>query len=257
MENRYTAAQWAQISGGHTLDDDAPTGFGFVKDLNESRMYRTRQQAQNADMRDVLDFAFLNIITLWILYNDYNNAPFAKRYAAETYKYRNFDVYRQSSTDLYVALNQIKTGASSSSKEAIQRSKVNLPEDKLRQFFISLSSGNNFPGVNAMLLQLERSLDIQNSNYRSVRRIAAGWTSATSSQKKLAVTRLLQYYRANAFKSELYLPLKKYAASNSMELSGVQDAEKKKGLSTASKIAIGAAGGYFIGRQLGKKLASH
>ena len=42
-----------------------------------------------------------------------------------------------------------------------------------------------------------------------------------------------------------------------MELQGVADAEKKKGLSTAAKIAIGGAAGYAIGRALGKKLAQH
>lgn len=254
---KYTAKQYAEMSGGHTVEPHTEPKFGFVKDLNESKMYRTRQMAASASMRDVLDFAFLNIVTLYILYNDYNTAPFAKRYAAETYKYRNFNTYRQSATDLYVALHQIKSGGADDSKAAIQRSKVNLPEDKLRQFFTSIGSGNQVPSIDAMLLKLERSLDIQNSNYRSIRRIAAGWNSATTSQKRLAVTRLLQYYRANALRSELYSVLKKYSASNNMELQGVADAEKKKGLSTAAKIAIGGAAGYAIGRALGKKLAQH
>lgn len=254
---KYTAKQYAEMSGGHTLEPSAQPKFGFVKDLSESKMYRTRQQASSADMRDILDFAFLNIVTLYILYSDYNTAPFAKRYAAETYKYRNFNTYRQSATDLYTALSQIKAGGASDSKSAIQRSKVNLPEDRLRQFFTSMSSGNKVPSIDATLLKLERSLDIQNSNYRSIRRIAAGWDSATSSQKKLAVTRLLQYYRANALKSELYPILKKYSASNNMEIADVGNAEKKKGLSTAAKIAIGGAAGYAIGRALGKKLAQH
>jgi hypothetical protein len=194
------------------------------------------------------------MITLYILYNDYNAAPIAQAYAQNTFKYRNFDQYRQSASDLYVALNQIKTGAAKDSKASIQRSKVKLPEAKLRQFFTAISNGQPVPGVKAFFMELERGLDIQNSNYRSVRRLAADWSNLTNGQKKLVVTRLLQFYRTKAIRSELYPVLKKYAASNNLELANVDNAEKK-GLGIAAKTAIATAGGYAAGRLLGKWLA--
>ena len=257
MEQKYTASEWAQIEGGHTVESSAPEQYSFVRDLNESKMYRTRQAVQQSDYRDVLDFAFLNIVTLWILYNDYNTAPAAKKYAAETFKYRGFTTYRQSATDLYVALQQIANGPAASPEADVQRSKVNLPEAKLRQFFTALSQGNQLPSVDAFFLKLERSLDIQESNYRSIRRLAASWNSATTQQKKLTVTRLLQFYRVKALRSELYPLLKQYATSNNLEMADVENPEKKKGLSLATKVALSGAAGYYVGRQLGKKLAKH
>ena len=256
MEQKYTAKQWSEIEGGHTMSEDKQPRFGFISNLTESKMYRTRQQAQSADMRSVLDFAFINTIALYIMYNDYNTAPSAQSYAQQTFKYRNFDIFRQRATDLYVAYNQIKTGNTTSNKGAIQSGKTKLPEAKLKQFYTAMSAGNEIPNPRSFFMELERSFDIQDSSYRGVRRMAQDWKDLSSGQRKLIVTRILQFYRTKAIRSELYPIFKKYAKSNGLELKGVDNAEKK-GLGIGTKTAIATVGGYVAGRQLAKWLANH
>ena len=85
MNKKYTASEWAIIEGGHTLEDSASPAFNFVREeLNESTMYRTRAQAETANETDVADFAFVTLITLWLLYNNKGTRDLARNYATQT-----------------------------------------------------------------------------------------------------------------------------------------------------------------------------
>jgi len=81
--------------------------LNFIKDLNESRQYRTVQALHRTNARKIADYAFMDLIALWILYNEYEFAPMAVRYATKTIMYNNFKVFRQLSTDLYINLHVI------------------------------------------------------------------------------------------------------------------------------------------------------
>ena len=59
-------------------------------------------------------------------------------------------------------------------------------------------------GVNSFFMRIERDLDIQNSNYRSIRRLVQDWPRLNKMQKQLVITRMLQYFRVHALRSELY-----------------------------------------------------
>jgi len=60
---QFTAKQWAEIEGGHTMSESKEPQFGFLNDINEaSKMYRTRQQLDTVDIRDTLNFAFVNLL---------------------------------------------------------------------------------------------------------------------------------------------------------------------------------------------------
>jgi hypothetical protein len=232
--------------------------LNFVRDLNESTMYRSRQQAQATDARDMIDFAFLNLLTLHILYNDYTTAPIAQGYAKRTMQYRNFDNYYQSATDLYVALNSIKTNSvAGGANAAIQMNRVNLPEAKIKQYLTLMSQGMPVPNPSTFLVQFERGMDIQDSNYRSIRRLAGSWPTLDNLQKGLVVTRLLQFYRTKAIRSELYGALNNFAKLNSLEIKGVDNAEAKSIKSKVATVAMNTAaiaGGFAAGRAFGKWL---
>jgi hypothetical protein len=78
----------------------------------------------------------------------------------------------------------------------------------------------------------------------------------TPNQKKLAVTRLLQYYRTKAIRSQLYTPLKHLAKIGGLELHGAEVAEKKPSVAKKAAIAAAAAtGGFIAGRALGRRIA--
>lgn len=259
---KYTAKQWAEIEGGHTVSEDKPAQFGFISDINEaSKMYRTKQMVDGADLRDTLNFAFINLLTMQILYSDYNTAPIAQDYAKRTLVGGgNFKNYRRDGTDLYHALHKISTnaGVSGDKRATIQAAKTALPEQQLKQYLRAMASGQKIPGLSGLLMRMERGLDITEANYKAMRRLATSWNSLAPGQKQLLATRMLQYYRTNAIRSELYGPFKKFATSGGYINPNVNNVEK--GI-TARKVATRAAAGtaaavagFALGRKFGRSL---
>jgi hypothetical protein len=109
-----------------------------------------------------------------------------------------------------------------------------------------------------MFMKLERALKIQETNYKSIRRLGVDWAKLNPSQRRLVNTRLLQFYKTKAIRSELYQPLKQYSKANNYILANVSNAEKA---SVAKKIAVrtaaaaaGGAAGFAMGRSFGRSL---
>ncbi len=97
--------------------------------------------------------------------------------------------YQQGGTDLHVALASLKNGMSNvGAKNKMQNSKVNLPEMQIRQFLNNMKQGRAISGPETFFMRLERGLDIQNSNYRSIRRLAQNWPRLNNMQKSLVIT---------------------------------------------------------------------
>ena len=263
MEQKYTAKQYAQMSGGHSMEDESLSPqYGFIGSLNESKLFRTRQQLESSNMRDNLDFAFLNMLTLHAMYSDYNTAPQAQEYAKRTLQAGSgqFKNYKTNGTDLYHALHAISTGKGmGNAKNTIQTSKVNLPEVKIRNYLMQMANGRDIVSPQSFFLQLERGMDIQNSNYRSIRRIVADWRNSDTAQRGLASTRLLQYYRTRAIKSELFPGFQKMTRANGLEIKNIRNGEKgpSRLRRAAFRTVAGAtalAGGFAAGRAFGRSL---
>jgi hypothetical protein len=245
MEQKYTAKQWALIEGGHCIDESPK--FGFIGDLNESRMYRTRKQLETSDLGDVADFAFLNLLSMHILNNDEETQSLARAYAKRTVENNQFKNYKQSGTDLYQALHKLTNN-----------SQVKLPEEELKTYLRQVAKGKPTPQARGMFMKLERALKIQETNYKSLRRLGVDWAKLTHNQRRLVNTRLLQYYRTNAIRSELYAPLLDYSKANNYILIGANNAEKasvvKKIAARTAMAAAGAAAGFAMGREFGRSL---
>jgi hypothetical protein len=137
---------------------------------------------------------------------------------------------------------------------AIQFNKVNMPISKIKDYLIKLSTGQSVQNTSAFLFNLEKGLDIQDSNYKDLRRLISGWNNLDSMQKKLVVTRLLQFYRTNAIRSELYTILSAYAKAKDLELKNVKNAEKPSKLAKLAAVSAVAVGGFAAGRAIGKRL---
>ena len=262
MEQKYTLQQYAAMQGGHSIEDETESQYGFIGGLNESKMFRTKQQLESSDLRSNLDFAFLNLLTLHTMYQDYNTAPQAQAYAKRTLLAGGgqFKNYKTNGTDLYQALHSISSGKfASSDKAGIQAGKIKLPEQKIRQYLQQMAAGREIIGPQNFFMQLERGMDIQNSNYRSVRRIVSNWKGSDTAQRGLASTRLLQYYRTHAIKSELYPSFKALTRNNGLEIQNVRNAEKgpnrlKRAAFRTVAGATAFAGGFAAGRAFGRSL---
>lgn len=200
----------------------------------ESRQYRNSAAVKRLNLRNVSDFAFLDLIALNILFSEYETAPVAARYADKTMFFRNFSKARLSGTDLYVSMNILSDPTSVfSSKisqnpeaDAILRSKLKVNLPTVKRYLDLIADSKLTPADTSMLLlRLEKQLNITDSKLKSIRRLSQEWSHLTQMQKSLVVERMLQFYRKNAKRSELMVFLEDLSKTKGYDIKGPIDAE--------------------------------
>jgi hypothetical protein len=222
------------------MTDEIKKQYSFIQDeISEARLYRQRNVTSKMTMDDAANFAFLNTLLLYILYSEYATAPSAMSYADRTIRYQNFNRYKAAGTDLYFAYYTL---LGNDGKEASMYGGTD-------KFFNDMAEGRLDPRfVQRFFLRLERGLGISTQNYRSIRRLAMDWTHLNDMEKKLCITRMVQYFRAGYRRAELY-PQLEMLASGGYQLQGAKNAEKK-GLGTGAKAAAAFVGGYAAAQAL-------
>jgi len=235
--------------------------------LIESRQYRSTAGRRSLDLRKVADFAFVDMLSLYILSHEYETAPVSANYAEKTISYRNFTRPRLSGTDLYVSLNILadpkgyfgqSIGQNPDADEILaSKLRFNLPTIKR---YLELLGDHQLRRDDAatLLLRLERQLVIKDSKLKSMRRLAQDWEGLNSMQKQILVTRMLQFYKRTAKRSELSVFLEDMGKTKGYIMSGGIDAELtnlgyKSAFASAVAGALPAAGliaGYHAGYHL-------
>ena len=201
--------------------------------LVESRQYRAGG-IKHINLRQVVNFAFLDLIGLYILNNEYDTAPVASIYSERTMGYRNFLRPRLSGTDLYVSLNIIanpdsvfsKNIASNPEADAILRQKLKLHLPTVKRY-LDLIGGSKITSQDAatLLLRIEKQFNITDTTLRSIRRLAQEWPALTKMQRELVLTRMLQFYKKFAKRSEIAEFLGDLGKHHGYEMRGPIDAE--------------------------------
>lgn len=259
MNNKkYTAAQWAQIEGGHNVEPDGMDKLQLVHELTESRLFRNKKIAGDVNLDDAAELAFVQLMMLNVFNKDYDFAPLAREYASRTMAFRNFDTFRTSGTDLYIALNRImgKDQKSLTDKDKIASSRINPNRGDLIRYLDNISKSKSNPDFEKrMLLRFEKQFNIQNSLLKSLRRLSGDWDNLNQNQRSLVVTRLSQYMRQKAMRSELTPALLKFQKRGNYIVSDKKDKKKlawaRPIVKAAAQIA-GIAGATALGKQLGK-----
>lgn len=258
MEEKYTAKQWSEMQGGRTMSETPKKQYAFIGDIMESKMFRSKSRVEGTKSREMADFAMMNMLALYILSNEYDFAPVAQDYAKRTMAYGNFNTYRAGGTDLNVALTAVKTGMSDArDKDVLQNQKFSFNETRIKAFLNTIKAGRKPMGVPGFFMKLENDMDIQNSNYRSIRRLVQDWPRLNGMQKQLVITRMMQFFRAKALRSELYSYIRDMARSQGLQAKNAHNAEtpKMRGADTLAKMAViggAAVGGYALGKSIGK-----
>lgn len=259
MNNKkYTAAQWAQIEGGHTVEPDSMGKLQLVHELTESRLFRNKKIAGNVNLDDAAELAFVQLMMLNVFNKDYDFAPLAREYASRTMAFRNFDAFRTSGTDLYIALNRImgKDQKSLSDKDKIASSRINPNKGDLIRYLDNIAKSKSNPDFEKrMLLRFEKQFNIQNSLLKSLRRLASDWENLNQNQRSLVVTRMSQYMRQKAMRSELTPALLKFQKRGNFIIDDTKDKKKSiwsRPIVKAAVAVAGIAGAKALGKQLGK-----
>jgi len=236
--------------------------------LVESRQYRAGGVG-NLNLRNVTDFAFMDMLTLYVLYNEYETAPVAATYADKTMSFRNFAKARLSGTDLYVSMNILSdTTSIFSSKiaqnpeaDAILRSKLKISLPTVKRYLdLMADSRISHEDASVLLLRMEKQFNITDSKLKSLRRLVQDWAGLNTMQRSLVVDNLMRNYKKFAKRSELAVFLEDLGRNKGYEIQGGQDAEianigyKERPASHSLVKAIAPAAGLMAGYKLGYHL---
>ena len=88
---KYTAKQYAEMYGGHTMTEEEPKGLEFMQTLGEARMFRSKDQIKREGSRNTADHLFATLMSLYTMSQDYKYAPVAKEYARRTSMFSNWN----------------------------------------------------------------------------------------------------------------------------------------------------------------------
>jgi hypothetical protein len=114
------------------------------------------------------------------------------------------------------------------------------------------------------MYRLEGQMDIDVSNYKSLRRLITDWENLTTHQRELCVTRLLQYYRVRGKRSEFLPVLDVLARNKGYEITDAGNAElaavgagaiagsrsSDSFLKSVAKVGASGLAGYALGRAI-------
>lgn len=217
--------------------------FGFLKSLDENQLLRLRKPS-SFTARDIGDLAFLYLVTLHVLRTEYQSAPFAQGYAAQTNRHGGYASPDPTNTDLYQFLNVIfdHNGALASRLDNQEANDLLWPmltpsQATVRQLLSEIARRGPYDGKNArrLLLKLEQQLHITNSNYKSMRRLAGEWTSddIDTYQQQLVITRMLQALRTRARQGDILPQLESLARHGNYELNAHVNAETGQKIKSA------------------------
>ena len=224
--------------------------LNLVTDLNESSQYRTRQSFAITDAKSVSEHLFLDMISLWILYNEYEFAPIAMSYAEKTARFGNFTQYRQSGSDMYLAIHALstKTLFDNNSSDKVFLDRIMIDESKTIMFIRMIQRNTLKAGPARQFLQrLERNLKIDKPELRSLRRMVQNWGNLKDENKTMAYAILNRHYRRVARRSELFQIIKTFGQLEDVSSTG-------KTLAKTAAMAAGGIGGYMAGKAFGRSL---
>ena len=231
MTEKYTAAQWAEIEGGHEVTPAKEESYSFLRDLHESRMTKDNGSSQKLTYSDCSERLYLMLLVLETMrrYPEYTTT--VKSYASKTKGFELYKFYRIMGTDLYNLIYFIVGDDSAQKKlkdpeSAVKLKKTTkLPIRDLNRYINELSQGKQSTLVTSLFIKLEQSLKITNTDYKAIRRGLSDWDKLTRSDKRTISTRLIFAVRAKLRNSDITADFEKWASIKNMEKASVVDPE--------------------------------
>lgn len=203
----------------------------LIGSLTESRLFRTESMIKMLNARDIADCLFLYCITLTIFKNTYETSGFTYHYVKKTQLFSNFDIFRTNYNDLCALIyvlskkeNFEKYSKTLNDKLLINKVQLNMKE--MQQWLRDIYRGVDTPTRDRrFLLSLQNNLHIDNSIYRTLRRLATEWRVIDFEAQRLTITRLLQVYRRKFRRSELLPVLEGISEIYNLEIKDAENPE--------------------------------
>ena len=198
----------------------------FLQYVSEARIVRRQDDLSRYTYQEVEERVFLTFLTLSFLNKFPGTTTFAKQYANNTLTYGGFDRVRTTANDLHNLLSVLDGNkdildklANKQQAKALRQRHV-LPTMAVKRYLRTFDKDYKF------LTTLERSLGINNTDYKNLRIAISDFKNLNTKRKKITVTRLLQALRAKLSGTDLLKQVNLLSNQKDFELDNVIDAER-------------------------------
>ena len=231
MTETYTAAQWAELEGGHEVTPTKEESYSFLRDLHESRMTKDNGNAKKLTYTDCGERMYLTLLALETMrqYPDFQGC--VKRYAKKTAGFEQYKMYRIMGTDLYNFTYFLVGSSTAQDKlkdpEAAKRMRATtkLPTAAINRYINAIAQGKTPVQVNNLFQAIETAIKVTNSDYKAIRRNLMNFARLTKAEKRLISTRLIFAVRAKLRSSDIIEDFEKFASIKNLEKASVIDPE--------------------------------
>lgn len=231
MTEKYTAAQWAEIEGGHEMTPAKEEPYSFLKEIHESRMTKDNGNAKKLTYTDCGERMYLTLLALETMrqYKDFRG--YVQRYCKKTSGFELYKTYRIMGTDLYNFVYFLvgDSGAQDKLKDPESakqlRAKTKLPTAAINRYINAVAQGKEPVQINSMFMAIEGAINVTNTDYKAIRRNLANFNKLTRAEKRLISTRLIFAVRAKLRSSDIIEDFEKFAAVKDLEKASVNDPE--------------------------------
>jgi hypothetical protein len=231
MTDKFTAAQWAEIEGGHEVTPVQEESYSFLRDLQESRMTKDNGNAKKLTYTDCGERLYLTLLALETMRQYPDFKAYVQRYAKKTAGSEQYKMYRIMGTDLYNFTYFLvgDSGAQDKLKDPESakrmRASTKLPTSAINRYINAIAQGKTPVQVNNLFQAIETALKISNSDYKLIRRNLMNFARLTKAEKRLISTRLIYAVRAKLRSSDIIEDFEKFAAIKNLEKASVIDPE--------------------------------
>jgi hypothetical protein len=231
MTDKFTAAQWAEIDGGHEVTPVQEESYSFLRDLQESRMTKDNGNAKKLTYTDCGERMYLTLLALETMRQYPDFKAYVQRYAKKTAGFEQYKMYRIMGTDLYNFTYFLVGDSSAQDKlkdpESAKRMRAStkLPTSAINRYINAVAQGKTPVQLNNMFQAIESALKVSNSDYKSIRRNLMNFARLTKAEKRLISTRLIFAVRAKLRSSDIIEDFEKFASIKNLEKASVIDPE--------------------------------
>jgi hypothetical protein len=235
--------------------------YSLLNELSESALFPSRKSLGKYDPQEISELAYLHIIGINILLLEEYSHVWAVNYSKKTTRASNFRKWRNDATDLYVMMHALTDSTEhlgDDSEADYYRDGLSIYPTLIYRWLVNAPVEKE-ADTKRLFTKMDQMFRIRNGSMRAIRRLVQDWENLSTYDRKLAMTRLLQFMRSRCPKSDILTQLTKLASSNKLELHNVVNPEagllpprKPKHSFLTSLVAAGAGG--LIGAALTCKL---
>jgi len=169
--------------------------YSIIRDLSESRSFRSESDIQKVNESVIGDVLYAHILALFILYHNSDTRSWAKDYAGKTALHGNFKYFVTTANDLYVLAYA-------------HRDAKYFKPSRLLNILSSIRFGYRM-SVYGVLTEIQSSLVIHEVSLKSAKRIVAYWDDMPSYDRLIAIRAIRQLIKSKLPTSDIISELDK------------------------------------------------